>query len=516
MTADLVQLLADSGVSSLDGFSSVATVTESLRTYVAELNGAGALDAAAARAAALRELKAHKVRDGYALVVAAFQERGAKHSADAGAALQGQGVALADPEPWPEPVAGAGLLDELAATFAHYVALPDGAAAVLALWTLHAHAHAAAAISPILALTSPERRCGKSTTLHLLSALVPRPLPASSISPAALFRAVERYTPALLLDEADTVFGPKGNEDLRCILNAAHMRAGAVVIRTVGDDFEPRTFSTWCPKAVALIGELPATLADRALVLRMRRRRADEQVAKLRLDRLSDLEPLRRQAWRWGQDQVATLKVMDPPVPDELHDRAADNWRPLLAIADACGGPWPERARAAARILAGVTTDADGAPGVQLLGDVRALFAERGVDRLSSADVVEALVQREDRPWPEWHGRPLTKRGLARVLGRFGIAPKKIRLGTGVLQGYQLDQFGDTFSRYLPRQAEHLEQASSGAAILGAAIRNGSASVPDAQPTENPHEYSSVPDVPDAEGGSGGGGRGDAWDGEGV
>jgi hypothetical protein len=57
------------------------------------------------------------------------------------------------------------------------------------------------------------------------------------------------------------------------------------------------TLSTWCPKAVALIGELAGTLADRAVVLRMRRRRPDEAMAKLRLDRLQQLEPMRIDQW---------------------------------------------------------------------------------------------------------------------------------------------------------------------------------------------------------------------------
>src|SRR5207244_576472 len=126
---------------------------------------------------------------------------------------QGQAVTLSDPEPWPEPVDGADLLDALTRTFTRYVALVDGAATALALWTVHAHAHGAAPVSPLLALTSPEKRSAKTTMLTILGAVVPRPLTAASISPAAVFRAVERYAPTILLDEADTVF--RVNDELR-------------------------------------------------------------------------------------------------------------------------------------------------------------------------------------------------------------------------------------------------------------------------------------------------------------
>src|SRR5690606_13583832 len=120
---------------------------------------------------------------------------------------------------------------------------------------------------------------------------------------------------------------------------------------------------------------------------------------------------LRRKAARWARDQAATLADADPDVPAELHDRATDNWRPLVAIADAAGGDWPSRARRAARFLSGAADPADEGPAVQLLADLRALFEARGVDRLASAEIVETLATLEDRPWPEWKaGRPITAR----------------------------------------------------------------------------------------------------------
>ena len=205
---------------------------------------------------------------------------------------------LTDPEPWPTPVDGVDLLDQTVHTISRYVALPKFADKAVALWTLHTHAHDTAFISPILAITSPVLGCGKTTLLMLLSALTPRSLLASNLTAASLFRAVEKWRPTLLVDEADTYL--KENEELRGLLNSGHNKGAAWILRCVGEDHEPRKFSTWCGKAIALIGKLPATLASRSIHIEMRRLGPGEQVAMLRADRLGHMEPLRRMAWRWS------------------------------------------------------------------------------------------------------------------------------------------------------------------------------------------------------------------------
>jgi putative DNA primase/helicase len=263
-----------------------------------------------------------------------------------------------------------------------------------------------------------------------------------------VFRAVEKYTPTLLIDEADTFLRDK--DELRGILNSGHTRANAFVVRTVGDDHEAATFSTWSPVAVAMIGRLPATLEDRALVIRMRRRTPAEKVERLRADRLHELEPLRRKAARFAADNLVRIGAADPPIPPFASDRTADNWRPLLAIADAAGGPWPKRAREAARQLAGDELQEDG-DGVLLLGDIHDLFVCDGTDRLTSDRIVQALKEMEERPWPEFrHGQPITARQAARLLKPFDISPKVIKLTPGhTARGYHHDDFEDAFDRYL-------------------------------------------------------------------
>ncbi len=139
----------------------------------------------------------------------------------------GPATMFEDPVPWSEEVDGDDLLMGLCQAFRRFLALPDGAAEVMALWTLHAHAHDAAYVSPFLVFSSPEKRCGKTTALLMVYRLVPRPVMASSITPSVLFRVIDRHQPCILIDEAENVI--KGDSDeLRGLLNAGHTRATAV------------------------------------------------------------------------------------------------------------------------------------------------------------------------------------------------------------------------------------------------------------------------------------------------
>jgi putative DNA primase/helicase len=297
------------------------------------------------------------------------------------------------------------------------------------------------------------KRCGKTTLLDVISRLVLRPLPTGSVTAAALFRVVEGYRPTLLVDEADTFLSEA--DELRGVLNSGH-RKGGQVVRTVGDDHEPRAFSTFAAVTIAIIGNLPDTLADRSVSVDLKRRLPSEKVASFRFDRVGHLDVLARQTARWAQDHAGTIAAADPEMAG-IHNREADNWAPLFAIADLAGGKWPERARAAA--AAGHVAGGDEASLIELLlGDIRDIFSKREankvepVDRISSSDLVEALVAIEGRPWAELgrSRKPLTQNGLARRLKPLAIAPDSVRMGEKrTPKGYYLHQFEEAFARYL-------------------------------------------------------------------
>ncbi|MCZ7528845.1 MAG: DUF3631 domain-containing protein [Acidimicrobiia bacterium] len=355
------------------------------------------------------------------------------------------------PEHGPEETDGAGLLDDVAAFLARFVAFDgDAQRDATALWTVHAHAVDAAETTPRLAIQSAEKQSGKTRLLEVLDLVVPAALPVANISPAAMFRVVADGPVTLLVDEVDAIFGPKANgnyEDLRALLNAGYRR-GATVARVVGEGkkMEVRRFPVYAPVALAGIGTLPDTIQDRSIVITLRRRAPGEPIAKLRRRLvLGEATDLRDRIAGWVADRLDILADAYPSTPDELSDRAADCWEPLVAIADEAGGDWPERARHAARALS-TGGDDELSLGVRLLGDIRAIYADAGTDRLSSADLVERLHAIEESPWGDW----FDARRLAAKLRPFGARPRQHRFGEKTLKGYLVDDFVDAWARYLP------------------------------------------------------------------
>jgi putative DNA primase/helicase len=268
---------------------------------------------------------------------------------------------------------------------------------------------------------------------------------------ASIFRVIEAAHPTLMVDEADTFLSTA--EETRGVINAGHCRATATVVRCVETPtgYEPRGFGVWGATAIAAIKKLPDTIEDRAIKIAMRRRRPDERVERMRLDRLGALKPLARRAARWAADHVGDLGKMDPDVPDELHDRAADNWRPLLAIADTAGGNWPERARRAAVMLTRDGAEDAATFPTMLLADLRELFAAEPSGVLMTAEILAALHRREDRPWPEYRrGKPITDRQMASLLKPFRVSPGTVRRGATTGKGYRAADLEDAWARYLP------------------------------------------------------------------
>lgn len=361
-------------------------------------------------------------------------------------------------EKWPDPVDGDQLFKDVVAVFKRHMVLPAYAAEAMALWVIFTHTHDCWSISPRLALNSPEKRCGKTTALSIIQQLVPKPLPASNITSAALFRSISEWSPTLLVDEADT-FLP-GNEELRGILNSGHNRSLASVVRTTPPDFKPAKFITWAPVVIAMIGRLPDTLNDRSIVINLKRKLPMEQVQRFRADRAADLEPLRQRIARWAADNIDKLPTWDGNIPQGLHDRAVDNWRPLFAIAHAIGVATFDQAQEAAVALTSI--DADSSVGILLLKDISSLFSSLGKDRLPTEVILDHLTDMEGRPWPEYRNdKPLTKSQMAKLLKPYGIKSKSMRFDDDTnRKGYVLVEFNDAFERYLPPEGVTPSQPS--------------------------------------------------------
>ena len=340
--------------------------------------------------------------------------------------------------PWPEPVDGRALLDDLDQTLRRFVVMPRWASETLALWVLHTYAFELRDVTAYLGIESPQKRCGKTTLLGVLNELVNRPIAAANISSSAFFRVIEEARPTLLIDEADTFLA--GNDELRGILNSGYTRNTAYVVRfgfqeglnasgghrlpmaldesadgkMAGQGSRLARFSCWCPKVMAAIGRLPETLADRCILVRMQRKTAQEKCDRLReLDR-SHACRLRQQCARFVADHTEAIARLRPQMPPSLNDRAADLWEPLLVLADLAQQGWPERGRAAAEALA---KDArEEAPIGSLLMDVALEFVKMEEPaRLFSRSLVFALNTRQDRPWMQLRkGKEIDEIWLAR------------------------------------------------------------------------------------------------------
>lgn len=366
---------------------------------------------------------------------------------------------------------GAAIADDVEAALKRFVVLPEEAAVACVLWLFHTHAfEASEAFTPYLAIQSPTRAAGKTTLLDVLFTFAAEPVRADSARAAAVYRLVDRgrgigkvtgRIPSLFLDELDAVFGggttkSETAEALRLILNSGFKRDGAAIVCD-GDNNEPRSFATWCPKVLAGIGKLPDTVSDRSIPIRMARATREElaHIESARHRTLAALHQLREEVADWALLATPTLRLR-PEQFAGLSARQDDIWGPLLNIADELGGDWPARARWAASALhkdTGDTTDGRD-PGTALLADLRDIFTEDRAEFVSSARLAELLRVMEDRPWPEYtRGGPISLHSIARLLGAYEISPRLSRT-TGIdgkrLRGYHLEDCREAFRRYLP------------------------------------------------------------------
>lgn len=344
-------------------------------------------------------------------------------------------------EAWSAPVDGAILLEDIERIIKRHCILPEHAPAVIALWTLHTWAFETADHSPILALVSPEKRCGKTTTFNVINALVRNPVSAANASTAAVYRVIEQCQPTLMIDEADTFL--QASEELRGILNAGNSRQGAPVLRMGGPGYEKlEEFKPYCPKCIAMIGRLPDTLEDRSITIELRRKTKEERVERFHSRTADALEPICQQLKRWSDDLNVEALREDPDLPEELNDRAQDNCRHLVSIADLAGGHWPKTVRTALIVLHSAKSD-DG-PGVMLIRDIRVIFQDWPTSSIRSNELIERLWNQSPE-WSEYKGRPITAKGVARLLKPFGIAAARDRHGSYYVHRY----FEDAWRRYL-------------------------------------------------------------------
>jgi len=365
-------------------------------------------------------------------------------------------------EPWEREVNGARLLHDLERFLTRYVVLPPGAALVVSTWCMAAWAIDAFDRFAHLAVTSPEKRCGKTRLLETLAMICPRPLPTSNIKPAPLYRIIERSHPTILIDEAQSLgrYGSETSDTLRELLNAGIVRGAARVLRCVGSDYDVMPFDVFGPKVVAAIGELDSVLADRCLAVRMERKTAADAIQQFRT-RLAEQEaaPLARKVCRWATDNAKRLGQVYDKIDSFnslTNDRLAELLLPLMAVVKVCD---PKRLPELKRYAAGLD-DAEvevgtQPPGVRLLAALREVFGQSGAEFMPTLDILKSLKSRKEEAWATWGHRltGMTQEALAFLLRQYKVKPCHSR--DKKLRGYYRKDLEGVWRRYLPPALPH-------------------------------------------------------------
>ncbi|HUY24774.1 MAG TPA: DUF3631 domain-containing protein [Candidatus Saccharimonadales bacterium] len=354
------------------------------------------------------------------------------------------------------------LLEQVRVFLSKYVVFANSSQPLaVTLWVVHTYLIDQSEYSPYLAITSAEKRSGKTRLLDVLELLVKNPWRAVTPSEAVIYRQIAVKHPTLLLDETDAIFGGKTaaqHEGLRALLNAGN-RPGTTVPRCVGEGskMHVQDFEVYGAKALAGIGRLPDTVTDRSIPIRIQRRLKLETVEKFRYKLASlEAEPIKDALARLAEQ--LDLSGARPTVPDALNDRASDGWEPLLAIAEAGGGTWPERSRRAAVVLSAGADADEQSLGIKLLEDMRGIFDGRATDRLFTSALLEALRGLDESPWGELAAGSLTAHRLSRLLKPYGVEPHTVRVGADTAKGYGRRVLEPAWDRWLDPPAQPLTE----------------------------------------------------------
>jgi hypothetical protein len=316
-----------------------------------------------------------------------------------------------------------------------------------------------------LAVTSPEKGSGKTRLLEVLATVVRQPWLTAMPSPAALYTQIDQKHPTLLLDEVDAVFSQNSDsaEAMRGVLNAGNRRSGTVSrVEMAGGKRTVVEFSPFCPKALAGIRSLPETLADRSIVIPLRRKKRSEEVQPFR----SQVVGPRADALRArlieqlaGGPDLQWVRSFDEGEIKGLSDRQIEGYQPLFTLAGMAGGGWLRDIMLAAPVIAAAQREADDtAEGALLLRHIREAFESENSDHIRTRTLLATLRERDDGPWAiafndSWDFED-KKAGslLAKMLRPYGVKSRRPRFEDGQHQGYIAADFADAWHRYLPEE----------------------------------------------------------------
>jgi putative DNA primase/helicase len=351
-----------------------------------------------------------------------------------------------------------GIVPDIARMLCDYLLIDPDTVAMVAGWTLASHFIEAFNQYPVLAITAPEMRCGKTSLLFLLHGMCPRSIYSEDSTYSALTRSIgDTGKPTLLFDEAETANQKSDETDrrkfYRCLVGSYKKGAQRMVTERVKDRFQPYTYSTFSAKAVALIGRLPPVLADRCFEVRMQRRLAKEK--KFDEPEITTAVDLGEKIVGWGDRHKAKVEKAYAEIKSFAlnNERLASLLRPLQAVlkvdADNGGSPlalnmlgsWAHRMDAAS------SGPEKQSMGTRLLHACQEIFQEKKKAFLATVDLIDGLVELEGEPWAEYSAnRKISPHALRDLLEPYGIQPD--RQGSPKKRGYTRAKIDAACSRY--------------------------------------------------------------------
>jgi hypothetical protein len=414
------------------------------------LQSAGRLSHEAGAMLKIKPLLADVLNVKPSAIAGMIKDAGQPASEDTPAVKPAKGsVTLRNVEPWPEPVCGSNLLNDLAAFYEKFVVLPTSAPEVLAVWVLQSWCYELFDFAAIVAVWSPEHECGKGRVLDVTEKIVRRPFRTSNTSAAVLYHVISNEKPTALVDELDSISDEQRNAVCNILKGGFQSNGTAHRMTERNGEQVEIEFSTFCPKMIATItlDKLDKATRSRTIGIRMQRKPRSQKVAKFRR---VDGTVLQRKCMRWAQDNAEAIKAVPPMDVDECAtDRQEDVWEPLIAIGRVAGRDWEKRIRFAATQLAG--GGSDGAPDTvahQLLASLQAFFTQHS-DRADTKTIIAALDEAGDFADVNF-GRGLTPHYVAKLLKPYGIEPRSQKMPDGkVLRGYSAEDCQQAFSTYL-------------------------------------------------------------------
>lgn len=307
---------------------------------------------------------------------------------------------------------------------------------------------------PHLLIYSPEKRCGKSLLLQVLEEIVPRPKPTQFLTPAVLYRLIERDRPTLLIDEAQDLNRKGAGEASVAVRNliSGSISRNATVQRCRPKGRGIEEFHTFCPKVIAHIGKPDDVLGDRCLTVELRRKLEAEECNRFRIRKVqARSHKLREILERWAEHESRAKNIYADLEPFNIgNDRMADLLMPLqtVLIVTRKNNRLRELQAYANSIDERDRKEESQSWPVRMLVSCKAVFDSAGnPDFLPTADLLRALNDMEEEPWPNWNkGEGLNAHGLGRLLGNYDIDSSS----NGKVRGYKRRHFEDAWQRYAP------------------------------------------------------------------